>query len=191
MSSIFRRFFYALSYLGNPPWDTGVSPPELLDFLAVHPPGLALDMGCGTGTNLVTLAQNGWQIYGIDFSGFAVKTAIKRLSRLGLNGHVWRGDVCRRLAVDGQFDLILDIGCYHDLSPEGRRGYRENIATYLAAGGSFLIYAHCLSPERSRATGVSELDIDEFSKFLDVITVVQTTDRWERRTSWMTFTKRS
>ncbi len=30
---------------------------------------------------------------------------------------------------------------------------------------SYLIYAHCLSPERAKATGVSQVDIDEFSSF--------------------------
>ena len=46
-----RRIFFELRYLlGDVPWDTGVSPPELLDFLDRHPPGRALDLGCGTGT---------------------------------------------------------------------------------------------------------------------------------------------
>ena len=187
MSSIFRRFFYTLSYLGNPPWNTGISPPELLEFLRAHTAGRALDLGCGTGTNLVTLTQHGWQVCGIDFSGHAVKVARQRLSALGVSGQVLRGDVSKKLKIDGKYDLILDIGCYHDLSPEDRYGYRENLRHFLAPGGTFLIYAHCLSPDRRRATGITQVDIDEFSKLLEEKAIVQSTDRWERQTTWMTF----
>ncbi len=151
MSSALRRLFYALSYLGDPPWDTGISPPELLAFLASHPAGRALDLGCGTGTNLVTLAEQSWQVCGVDFSGHAVRTARKRLNQIGSNGEVFRGDVSRQLPFDGHFDLILDIGCYHDLSAVDRVGYRQNLIQYLAPGGSYLIYAHCLSPGQGKS----------------------------------------
>ncbi len=187
MSSIFRRLFYTLSYLGKPPWDTGISPPELLNFLETHTPGRALDLGCGTGTNLVTLARHGWEVCGIDFSGHAVQAARRRLSSLGLEGSVLRGDVTRELRFEGKFDLVLDIGCYHDLSPEDRKGYRENLQESLAPGGTFLIYAHCRTPDQPRATGVSQEDIDEFIGNLKVVSIIQTRDRWERETTWMTF----
>ena len=191
MSSIFRRFFYVLSYLGKPPWDTGISPPELLEFLDSHSPGRALDLGCGTGTNLVTMAEYDWQVIGIDFSGYAVKSARKRLSTRGLAGQVFQNNVSLTLPMEGQFDLILDIGCYHDLSPSGRSGYRQNLGRYLAINGYYLIYAHCLAPEKSKATGVSQKDIDEFSRFLEVVSIVRTTDRWQRQTTWMTFTRKA
>jgi SAM-dependent methyltransferase len=189
MSSIFRHFFYVLSYLGKPPWDTGISPPELLDFLATHAPGRALDLGCGTGTNLVTLVEHGWQVDGIDFAGSAVKAARKRLSDLGFKGHVIQGDVSHPLALEGSYDLVLDIGCYHDLSEDGRQGYRKNIQRYLAPGGTFLIYAHCRSAEGMKTTGVSQVDIDGFSEFLAAKSLIQTSDRWDRQTTWMTFTR--
>jgi SAM-dependent methyltransferase len=191
VSSILRRLFYSLSYLGKPPWDTGISPPELLDFMAAHVPGRALDLGCGTGTNLVTLAEHGWLVCGIDFSGNAVKVARKRLKEMGSNGQVLQGDVAGRIPLEGQFDLILDIGCYHDLSDEDRTGYRQNLSRFLATNGSFLIYAHCLSPDRARATGVSQTDIDEFSRFMDPKSIIRTIDRWDRQTTWMTFTSKA
>jgi SAM-dependent methyltransferase len=191
MSSLLRRLFYTLSYLGNPPWDTGISPPELLDFLTSHAAGRALDLGCGTGTNLITLAKHGWQVAGIDFSSQAVSAARKRLLQIGSNDPVFRGDVSHQLPVEGTFDLILDIGCYHDLSDVGRSGYRQNLIDYLAPGGSYLIYAHCVSPDRARATGVSQTDIDEFSRILEVKSIVRTTDRWDRQTTWMTFTRKA
>jgi cyclopropane fatty-acyl-phospholipid synthase-like methyltransferase len=187
MGSLFRRLFYAISYLGSPPWDTNISPPELLNFIQTHPAGRALDLGCGTGKNLATLAEHGWQTTGVDFSRKAVRLARSRLTACGFPAKILFGDVSRKPGVVGKFDLILDIGCYHDLSPANRKGYQNNIKEWLASGGSFLIYAHCLSEDRLRATGISQEDIDAFSIFLRVEDIVYTTDRWERKTVWMTF----
>ncbi len=37
---------------GHPPWDTGVTPPEVVELVEGRdrPPGRAPDLGCGTGT---------------------------------------------------------------------------------------------------------------------------------------------
>ncbi len=47
--------FFRLAYvIGFKPWDSGVPPPELVSVVegpGALPPGRALDLGCGTGTN--------------------------------------------------------------------------------------------------------------------------------------------
>ncbi len=56
LSSFFRRALYEWMYWrGKPRWDTGITPPEVVQLVeAEHfPPGRALDIGCGTGTNVV------------------------------------------------------------------------------------------------------------------------------------------
>ena len=46
-----RKLFFEWRYLvGRAPWDTGVSPPELLSFIDTHTAGRAIDLGCGTGS---------------------------------------------------------------------------------------------------------------------------------------------
>ena len=51
-----RRLLFSIWYwLRRPPWDTGVTPPELVRFVSAHSPGRALDLGCGTGTNVVVV----------------------------------------------------------------------------------------------------------------------------------------
>mgnify|MGYP001112649562 CR=1 FL=1 len=154
-----------LRYLGRPPWDTGISPPELKTFLASVEPGRALDVGCGTGTNLVTLARHGWEVVGVDFACLSVLRARVKLRKAGIEARVIHGDVTGSLKFSSPFDFILDIGCYHSLSPEGREGYRQNIKHWLKSGGTYLIYAHKRRAPKGKH-GITSQDIEHFQSFM-------------------------
>ncbi len=115
-----RRLLFELRYLmGRSPWDTGITPPEVLAFLERTPPGRALDLGCGTGTNAVELARRGWEVTAIDFSSRATTAARRRAAAARLPVVVLTGDVSDLRGVHGPFDLVLDIGCFHALAPAG------------------------------------------------------------------------
>src|SRR5438093_13306073 len=106
-----RLWFSAMYWLPRPPpWDTGVTPPELERFVASHQPGRALDLGCGTGTNVVYVARHGWDAVGIDFAGRAIAKARRRARDAGVSAKFLVDDVTR-LEVAGPFDLALDLGC--------------------------------------------------------------------------------
>ena len=55
---------FNLIYLRQPPWDTGVSPPEVIEVIegGVITPGRAIDLGFGTGTNAIYLARHGFTV---------------------------------------------------------------------------------------------------------------------------------
>jgi cyclopropane fatty-acyl-phospholipid synthase-like methyltransferase len=145
-----RRIVFDLRYrLGHAPWDTGISPPELLALLNELPAGRALDLGCGTGTNAATMAQRGWQVVGVDFSPQALSRARRRLRGLSPAPQFVLGEVTRLEGVAGPFDLALDIGCYHALSADGQARYVQAIASRLPAGSAFLLYAILRGPDRS------------------------------------------
>ena len=165
MNKIARWIRFNLFYLGKPPWDTGVSPPELIRFLESTPPGRALDVGCGTGTNLVTMAAYGWRVVGVDLAWLSVLKARKKLCQAELDGQVRHGDVTGRLRLDGAIDLVLDIGCYHSLNLVGREAYRHKLKHWLNPGGTYLLYAH-RQTSLNDSHGVSEADLGPFSQFL-------------------------
>ena len=137
-----RWFSFALRYLfSRPPWDSGIPAPELVRAVAVRPPGRALDLGCGTGTNVRYLVEQGWQAAGLDFVPAAIARARRRLGTLPADLRV--ADVTRLAEMDfpDRFDLALDMGCFHSLSPEGQQRYALGLARWLKPGGIFLLYA--------------------------------------------------
>jgi len=166
-TQIKRRLQFNLRYLGKPPWDTGVSPPELIRYLKRSEPGRALDIGCGSGTNLLTIAEFGWRVVGVDITFLSVYRARKKLHQAGFEGTVLHRDVAGIINLDGNFDLVLDIGCFHSLSAQGRKTYRKNLTRWLKVGGTYLLYAHQRTSSGS-SHGISEEDIAAFTSFLEL-----------------------
>ena len=80
-----RRFQFNFWYFRNPPWDSGITPPELFEFIHSHPAGRAIDIGCGTGTNVITLAKTGWQVTGFDFAARAIQIAKGKAKKSALS----------------------------------------------------------------------------------------------------------
>ena len=87
---LFQKIRFYLLYFGTPPWDTGKSPPELYSFIHKNPPGRALDLGCGTGTNIITLAKNNWDVTGVDYIPKAIHSARKKAVQTGVKANLYR-----------------------------------------------------------------------------------------------------
>jgi SAM-dependent methyltransferase len=141
-----RRFAYRWMYrTGRTPWDTGITPPEVVDLIegpAALAPGRALDLGCGTGTNVRYLAEHGWDATGVDAESLALDVAREKVG--GLTGaRVLLGDVTRlgSLDLEGPFDLILDIGCFHSVERSRRDGYVEGVAARTRTGATLFVFA--------------------------------------------------
>ncbi len=61
---------------GVTPWDAGRVPDALRDFAATYPSGQrALVPGCGSGWEVRFLADQGWDVVGLDFSAAAIEAA--------------------------------------------------------------------------------------------------------------------
>jgi cyclopropane fatty-acyl-phospholipid synthase-like methyltransferase len=142
------RLRYELSYLTRKtPWDSGVTPPEVLDFLANTPAGRAIDLGCGTGTNAITLARRGWQVTAIDFSGQAIRRARRKARAAKASIRFLQHDVTRLDDLSGPFDFALDIGCFHGLEPSSRPRYVASLTRLLAPQAVYLLYTFLLEEQ--------------------------------------------
>jgi SAM-dependent methyltransferase len=153
-----RRLHFSLWYFFQPPWDSGISPPELLEFLSGHPPGRAIDLGCGTGTNLITLVKHGWQATGVDFVLPAVRMARRKLAQARIDASVSVGDVTKLDGIFGPFDLALDLGCFHGIP--NRTDYLRQLNRVLAIGGHWLMYGRLKSDPGASGPGLTPVDLD-------------------------------
>ncbi len=185
-----RKLFFNIYYLGNPPWDTGITPPELVEFIDTQPPGRALDLGCGTGTNALALAAAGWDTSGVDFSGRAIRLAKKKARETGLQAAFFKDDVLRLKDINGKFDLIYDIGCFHSLPPERFHDYAQNLSAFLAPGGTFMLYVFFHHPD-SGTPGITQAELDSTFSSLKLVKREAGKDRGERRSAWLWFGKKT
>ena len=185
-----RRLTFNYWYLlRKPPWDSGISPPELLEFIQTHPSGKAIDLGCGTGTNVITLAQAGWQVTGVDFASRAIKIAKRKLKKENIHANLHVGDVTKLDKISGQFDLTLDIGCFHGLTQSGMQDYLTQLDRILAPNGFWLMYGFFKPNSPQTGPGLVEADIDILSSRFTLISRQDGFDKRERPSAWFLFQK--
>lgn len=189
MQTLLRRFLFHYWYFGQPPWDTGVSPPELLDFIQNHKPGRAIDIGCGTGTNVITLANAGWQVSGVDFAPRAIKLARQKVRKANVQAELMVKDATKLQGISGPFDLAFDLGCYHGIPQKGRAKYLAQLHRILAPGGFWLMYGFLKTEPGQPGTGLTEWDIDQILTFLALIWRRDGLDKEDKSSVWFLFQK--
>ena len=181
-----QRLQFSLWYFFRPPWDSGISPPELLQFIAGHSAGRAIDLGCGTGTNVITLARAGWHVTGVDFAPRAIQKARSKLRRAGLAANLHVADVTSLRLGEAPFDLALDIGCFHGL--EQREAYLTALGKLLAPGGYWLMYGFLRDSASDSGSGLDEHTLSLINSHgLIMRSRTDGTDKYGRPSAWFLF----
>ena len=196
---MFRKLFFDFQYrFSKPPWDSGITPPEVVAQIESGTiKGRALDLGCGTGTNSIYLAQHGLTVVGVDFSSKAIAIARDKARRAKVKVDFHVGDVTRldSLGVSEPFDFVLDIGCFHAVDAEGRERYAANLARLTHAGSVYMLYAFSPRPPSEnghliqiRNVGVTPEQIQQlFTPAFALERVEKGADRGERVSAWYWF----
>ena len=126
---------------GQLPWDTGQPEPLLVEFVTSGGamPGPTLEIGAGTGTNAIWMAERGFDVLGVDVSPLATERAQAKMEgrTVGCRFAVW--DILAVPPLDGSFQFVFDRGCFHVFDEPGdRQRFATQVAAALAPGGIWL-----------------------------------------------------
>jgi len=181
---------FDLMYAGTPPWDSGITPPELFEFIEKHPPGRAIDLGCGTGTNVITLAQHGWEVIGVDFSRLAIQKARHKAKAAKVKVQFKKRDASKLQGIQGPFELALDMGCFHNLN-EKQPDYLARLDELLAPNGYWLLYAHLQPADGTpSAHGLLPSDLENAQSQFDLVWRKDSHDKVGWDSVWALFQKK-
>ena len=126
---------------GDLPWDTGRPSAELMRRLQQNPvkPCRAIEFGCGTGSNSVWLALQGFDVTGIDISPLAIAAANDRAKHAGVAVNFLGADVTDFPDLGPPFEFFFDRGCYHAVRREDAQGYVRSLLKITVPGSSGLV----------------------------------------------------
>lgn len=163
---------------GPRPWDTGITPPEVVEFWQSNRlprQGRALDMGGGTATNSVYLAEQGLEVACVEIASLALARGHKRVSaqpatiqrRIGLI----QGSVATLPLPQNCIQYALDLGCFHGLPDALRLDYANELGRVMASGGYYQLYAFEAERESNGARGVEADEV--VTRFAPAFRVVE------------------
>lgn len=151
--------FYTAAYaVGFHPWeDLADHEPfatALFDLVAEEergrrpPYGRALDLGCGSATWGVRLAARGWSVTGVDNVTRALHRAQDRIEEAGVQMQLVHGDVTslRDSGVGSGYDLVLDTGTFHGLTPDQRVDMGREVGAVTTQDAAVVL--DCFSPRQ-------------------------------------------
>lgn len=157
------------------PWDSGVPAPELEEYFESlsSVPKRVLEIGCGTGTNAIWMAQKGCEVVATDLSPTAIDTALAKQKDAGTKVEFLVSDIIddKNSVAPGSVNFVFDRGVYHVMPPDMRRVFIDRVADALDENGFWLCLAG--NADEFRAEGVqgppqlkaSELVDDAEEKF--------------------------
>jgi SAM-dependent methyltransferase len=105
-------------------------------------PGRALDLACGAGRNAVWLAEQGWRVTAVDFSGVALSIARQLATRRDVTVDWVEADVLDWQPERRAYDLVCVL--YLQLPAAERRRVLGRAADAVTPGGTLLVIGHDL-----------------------------------------------
>lgn len=141
---------------GSDRWELGKPAPPLDTFLrtdsrAPQPSGRVLVPGCGRGHEAALLADLGYEVIGLDFSGEAIERAqavhgSDRTQLRWLKADLFDGAALAAAGIStGSLQGVLEHTCFCAIDPSLRKAYAKSMGELVAAGGWLLGLFWCHS----------------------------------------------
>jgi cyclopropane fatty-acyl-phospholipid synthase-like methyltransferase len=131
-------------YEGSPPWDIGRPQPDFVRLAeAGKLQGRVLDVGCGTGEQVLLAASHGAEAMGVDIAELAIERARTKAKERGISATFEVADVLHLDRLGRQFDVITDSGVFHVFNDAERPVYVNSLRSTFRRGGMY--YMMCFS----------------------------------------------
>lgn len=139
--------------------------PYLAEAVRGRTPATALDAGCGTGTEAIRLARDGWTVTGADISAGALATAAERAARAGVAERItWVEADLTTWEPDARWDLVVTHYAHPEIAPSA---FVERLAGWVAPGGTLLVVTHRHDPSGAEHPPEATADAIELASRLD------------------------
>jgi SAM-dependent methyltransferase len=111
-----------------------------------------LDLGCGTGNDVLRLVQQGFTVIGVDFSDEAVRLGREKAEKLGLKAQFIVADMAKRLPFDNAaFDAVMSNVAIHMFSDQITRELFQEIRRIVCPNGLFVFHVNSTEDALIRA----------------------------------------
>lgn len=164
-------------YTGIPPWDVGRAQQEFVALAErgeIVPP--VLDVGCGTGENILEMAARGYEAAGIDAAPRAIGKAIDKARERGLDVKFLVTDALALAALGRRFRTVIDSGLFHVFDDDERGIFAASVADALEPGGRYHLL--CFSEHVPGEWGPRRVTQEEIRRTFDrgwrIVEIVET-----------------
>lgn len=179
---------------GAIPWDVGRPDFNLIDMVMQRPiPSCqALEIGCGTGSNAVWLAEHNFKVTATDVSEAAIQIARRKAADAGVTCTFFVMDFLNANVSGAPFGFAFDRGCFHSFgSDEERNRFAENVAFHLEERGLWLSLVGSIDdgprdvgpPQRSARDIVTA--VEPHFQILSLTSSHFDSNRWEPPRIWV------
>ena len=150
------------------PWDSGEPSRELQRVLqqGLIRPCRMLELGCGTGTNAIFLAQEHFDVTAFDLSPVAIAQAKQKAAHAKVSIEFAVGDLLHLPDPAKPFGLVFDRGVYHHMRTVNLFGFLKTLERMTHAGSLYLTLAGNANEAQPKEGGPPQVHAHDLCKEL-------------------------